>query len=170
MASHDQVNEYANKPIDAEVLIQDIAKHLHSAEGNSNKSNSPLTSAAGPAAISHDPPVRPTTDAVRSQFLHKPAVCRVLPEFVEGLPIQVAQIQHFLNQHDMDSLRRLVHQLRGSGGAYGFPDITQLATAAETSIDQQNSLDAISARVEELVNLVRRVEGYEPSKEQCAPA
>ena len=104
---------------------------------------------------------------IRTQFLDKPVVCRVLPEFIAGLPEQVAQINNSLEQRDLVSLRRMVHQLRGSGGAYGFPDITLLATAAELSIDKKDSLDGICTRVEELVNLVRRVEGYERNKEQC---
>jgi len=110
---------------------------------------------------------KPNGNPIRTQFLDKPIVCRVLPEFIAGLPEQVAQINNSLEQRDLASLRRMVHQLRGSGGAYGFPDITLLATAAESSIDEKGPFDGICTRVEELVNLVRRVEGYEQTREQC---
>ncbi len=106
----------------------------------------------------------PVDRIIRTQFLNKPAVCRVLPEYVAGLPQQVDGIRDSLSRQDLISAKRGVHQLRGSGGAYGFPDITRLATAAESAIETKSSADEIVARVEELLELVQRVEGFEEAK------
>ena len=38
---------------------------------------------------------------------------------------QVAQIQHLLQEQNLAELRRAVHQLKGAGGGYGFPQITR---------------------------------------------
>ena len=121
---------------------------------------------SSPAPAPNAGPTKTSEEVIRTQFLDKPVVCRVLPEYIAGLPEQMAHIQDCLDQRDLATLRRLVHQLRGSGGAYGFPDITELATAAEMSIDEKGPLDGVCTRVNELVNLVRRVEGYERTKEQ----
>jgi HPt (histidine-containing phosphotransfer) domain-containing protein len=99
----------------------------------------------------------------------------VLPEYIAGLSDQVEQIRNALAQHDLDVLRRLVHQLRGSGGAYGFPDVTRLATIAESAINEKTALEEVSQRVGDLVEFVARVEGFNavgkpPSPSQPRPA
>ena len=44
-----------------------------------------------------------------------------------------------------DSIRRLAHSLKGSGGSYGFPEISNVAAIVETSEDTNlaDNLDAL---------------------------
>jgi PAS domain S-box-containing protein len=165
-------DDYATKPVNPEALIQTLAKYIKPA-GKKDAMSKPATTPAvrkespapPPRVASTPPPSDPGGIArIRSQYLDKPAVCRVLGEYVAGLPSQIAEIRDLLARRDLNTLRRLVHQLRGSGGAYGFPDITRLATEAETSIDGKTDITEVSKRVQALLDVVCRVEGYEEPK------
>jgi HPt (histidine-containing phosphotransfer) domain-containing protein len=60
----------------------------------------------------------------------------------------------------------LAHQLKGSGKSYGFPDISRLAAALEDTIIRGQPHDRVRADAEALAALLRRVEGYDRSKER----
>ena len=68
-----------------------------------------------------------------------------------------------------DDLRRLAHQLHGTGGSYvRFPQVTDLATNAEVAIKQGEKPAKIAADVRQLIELVRRIDGYD-SKAEVLP-
>lgn len=50
------------------------------------------------------------------------------------------------------TIRRIAHSLRGSGGTYGFPRITEAAAGVEESADPE-----LAERLEELVGILREV-------------
>jgi HPt (histidine-containing phosphotransfer) domain-containing protein len=52
----------------------------------------------------------------------------------------------------------MIHQLKGSGGLFGFMPITEQAALVEAAIRAGRPLQAIAERVEELVHLMQRVE------------
>jgi len=81
-------------------------------------------------------------------------------EFVDGLPAEVQKISDSLEHNDMASLRRIVHQLRGAAGGYGFDPITGPATKAEESIDASGGLTEITIKIKSLIDVVRRIDGY----------
>ena len=62
----------------------------------------------------------------------------------------------------MEELRRLVHQLKGAGAGYGFPNITEAAKKTESLIKATAECEAVQAAVNELVELIRGIEGYDP--------
>jgi HPt (histidine-containing phosphotransfer) domain-containing protein len=94
----------------------------------------------------------------------------VITEFVDGLPAEVQKISDSLEHKDMASLRRVVHQLRGAAGGYGFDPITSPATKAEESIDSSGSLAEITTKINSLVDVVRRIDGYGERKANAETA
>ncbi len=62
--------------------------------------------------------------------------------YAEGLPQRVSIIEAVWSRLALassdettrDTLRRLVHTLKGSGGTFGFPSITAAATTLENSL------------------------------------
>jgi signal transduction histidine kinase/CheY-like chemotaxis protein/HPt (histidine-containing phosphotransfer) domain-containing protein len=88
-----------------------------------------------------------------------------LPIFVSHLPRQVAALNELLNRGDIQAVDEVVHQLKGSGGVYGFNRITELATLAETSI-RVGELEAIARDVRTLAETIRRVDGYDKALER----
>jgi len=59
--------------------------------------------------------------------------------------------------------------LKGAGGGYGFSTISDRAGQAEKLIREQAQFDSIRAQVEELIELVRSVDGYDRRKESATP-
>jgi chemotaxis protein histidine kinase CheA len=69
-----------------------------------------------------------------------------------------------LDEQDVQALRRVVHQLRGSGGGYGFDAISELAASAEAAIASAADLESIKLKIDELTALLQRVEGFDASQ------
>ena len=92
-------------------------------------------------------------------------------EFTVGdLPSQVWSMQDCAGRHDLPALKRLAHQLKGAGGGYGFPQITEAAGAVEHDIAGSHPPEEIGAHLEVLIELIRRVEGYQSTSERNATA
>jgi HPt (histidine-containing phosphotransfer) domain-containing protein len=71
-----------------------------------------------------------------------------------------------MEQADLSALKEVIHQLKGSGGTYGFPGITRSAAEAERRIMEHEPLAKVREGVEELVRMVRSVEGYDSARER----
>jgi HPt (histidine-containing phosphotransfer) domain-containing protein len=106
-----------------------------------------------------------STGKICSEYAGVPQVARVLADYVASLPPQVARMADALAHGDRDVLRRLAHQLHGTGGSYGFPQVTALATDAESAIRQSEKASKIAADVRRLIEMVRRIDGYDPAGE-----
>jgi HPt (histidine-containing phosphotransfer) domain-containing protein len=94
----------------------------------------------------------------------------VLEDYVARLPTQVARLNDLWRAGSLAELRRIVHQMKGAGGGYGFPDVTRLAARAEDAIKAEAPAEAVLREVEALVELVRRVEGYRADRENSCDA
>ena len=97
---------------------------------------------------------------IRSEYADVPAVRRVLPEYITGLSSQVRLLHQCLGERRLGDLRRAVHQLRGTGGAYGFGELSRLAAIAECTIDKGQALETISDDIRNLADAIRNIEGY----------
>ncbi|HEX8523566.1 MAG TPA: ATP-binding protein [Tepidisphaeraceae bacterium] len=140
--------DYLTKPIDKYQFLWTVARHLD--------------------AIRREEPPRPSPsqhESVRSDFVNDAAMSELVTQFVEELPQQVAKLSEFLEEHRIDELRRLVHQLKGAGGGFGFAPITTEAAKAEHLIRSSAELSKVERAVRDLIALIRKVEGYQPSRE-----
>ncbi|MEC7712707.1 MAG: Hpt domain-containing protein [Candidatus Thermoplasmatota archaeon] len=51
---------------------------------------------------------------------------------------ELAKIQEDLGDMTLDSLRTFGHNIKGSGGMYGFDEVTELGTEIEASAKEEN--------------------------------
>jgi HPt (histidine-containing phosphotransfer) domain-containing protein len=77
----------------------------------------------------------------------------------------VGQLGRLFAERDYRRLRDVLHRLKGSAGMYGFAQVSQAAAEAETGLGgEDEGVDdapaAAASSVQELIDLVRRVEGY----------
>ena len=86
---------------------------------------------------------------------------KIIKEFVEGLPEEVAKMNRMLAEQDLRALRRVVHLLRGSGGGYGFDSVSELAANAEAAIHAVDSLESIKLKIDSLTGVIQRIEGFD---------
>jgi HPt (histidine-containing phosphotransfer) domain-containing protein len=65
-------------------------------------------------------------------------------------------------------LCQAIHRLRGAAGGYGFDQVTELAAKAETSIRASAAIDVIATQTQELVDVIKRIDGFGQTKAVAA--
>ncbi|HEX4052725.1 MAG TPA: response regulator [Tepidisphaeraceae bacterium] len=147
-------SDYLTKPIDRELLLRTTFSYL--------PKSGPAARTPQPSPASHSPgpvPVPSGPEAVAS------AMQKAVEGFVGRLPARVASLNSFVEAGEIEELRRLTHQLKGAGAGYGFPQITETAARVEALIKSSEQLETIRGGVNELVQLIRSVKGYNRTKE-----
>ena len=123
---------FATKPISRRALLDTVRAHLPGGPRSGG------VSVQGPLV---------------SEAADDPELGTVLATFVGRLPERVAAMEEALAARDLKSLAVLAHQLRGVAGGYGFPSITEAATALEAAVTAQRDVER---RLAALAVLCRR--------------
>ncbi len=147
--------DYLTKPIDRELLLRTTASYLQKVVPSAPASATPAAPAPNPVAV----PIVAGTDPVAS------AMRKAVEGFINRLPARVVSLTNLVQTGEVEELRRLTHQLKGAGAGYGFPQITEIAARVESLIKSSEQLDTIKTGVDELVELIRSIKGYDRSKE-----
>jgi HPt (histidine-containing phosphotransfer) domain-containing protein len=92
----------------------------------------------------------------RSRYASDPYIGPILPKFHARLAQHVKHMEAFRAAGNGEELRRLLHQLKGSGKSYGYDGISTHAAAAEESLRSGgNGREALDA----LIAYIRDIEG-----------
>lgn len=84
-------------------------------------------------------------------------IAALVPRFLAHRAADVGRIRTALASADFEAIRRMAHGMKGSGGGYGFPEISRLGAAMEEGARQRDaaaigelvaSLEAYLARIE----------------------
>ena len=86
-----------------------------------------------------------------------PLLADLVPGYVREKRRQMADLRRLVTEGDMDRLKRIAHDIKGTGAAYGIPDVTRLGRALETA-GQQGDAALASSLVDELDTLLARVQ------------
>jgi len=108
---------YLSKPLDRSRLIRTIARYI--APG------SPDAQDDSPA------PGDQVDGTIGSQFADDPALAGILTEFVDSLGEKIEALREALAAGSWPELETLAHQLKGAGGSYGYPVLTDAAADLE---------------------------------------
>jgi signal transduction histidine kinase len=148
-------DDYLSKPIFTDRLVAILGQYLTPVE-------------APPSAALENPS---GAGQLRSGLSGNEKLRALLERFIARLPERVDEMQRLLRESDLHNLSRALHQLKGAAGGYGFPEITLAARRAEESIKQCEDLKHIALQVQELTELIRRVEGFpaQPPPEPVPP-
>ena len=157
--------DYLPKPVERYQLLSTAACYM-------GKSQRVPAAQAATARAAVDPPagVRHDASAPAGSVATNPKYRALLDKFISRLPERVATMTRLLQEQNLVELERAVHQLKGAGHGYGFTGITEIAARAEQRIRAKAGIEAIKAEVDELVRLIRSVQGYAPSREAAPPA
>jgi len=99
----------------------------------------------------------PPEDPISSDLVKEdPSYADIVVQFVEGLNERLSTMENALTGSDFEALRVAAHQLKGSGGGYGYPVLTQHAAELE-QLARQASLDLCATELEELKELCARI-------------
>lgn len=108
----------------------------HRIESNSSESETPL----------------------RSRFCNDPDMAELVTYFVEEIPQRIEALREYCDSGDREGVQRIAHQLKGSSAGFGFDEIGQAAACLETPLKEEASLDDVKAQIDELTDLLRRVQ------------
>jgi CheY-like chemotaxis protein len=150
--------DYLSKPISRSVLLSTCAGYLSSGPAPAIKPAGGETPAA-PLPTEGSAPLC-------SSLANDARVAKVLDRFVSRLPERVNQIRALLDGRDLENLRKAVHNLKGAGSGYGFVPLSEQSARAEDALRAQQSLDQIRREVDTLLQLIRRVSGYDTGAER----
>ena len=113
-------DDHLTKPIDRTRLVHAVADFAGK--------QSPVDEAPGEKA-----PTEPTDgqDVLVSDLDDDEDLREVIDEFVVSLPEQVRAMREAMENNHFDELRRLAHQIKGAGGSYGYPSLTNAGKSVE---------------------------------------
>jgi HPt (histidine-containing phosphotransfer) domain-containing protein len=91
-------------------------------------------------------------EPIRSVFADDPDFRDLLVEFAAAMPERRDGLIGAHRSGEYDLLRTRAHQLKGAGGGFGFPQLTELAAALEKACIAQEPVGIVDA--------LERVVGY----------
>lgn len=83
-----------------------------------------------------------------SNLAGDPDFSDLLREFVNNLSQRQQSLRECLDKNQTERLTRIIHQLKGACGGYGFPTLTDAACIIEDQLRQGRSLDEIRDEIE----------------------
>jgi len=72
----------------------------------------------------------------------------LIPDFLQNKRNEIGIIRASLNEDDFENIARIAHKIKGSGGGYGFTEMSKIAQMIEVSTKAKNK--------EEISNLLDR--------------
>jgi HPt (histidine-containing phosphotransfer) domain-containing protein len=81
----------------------------------------------------------------------------LIPRYLDRRHKEIETFRAQLAAGDFEALRIGGHSLKGSGGGYGFPDLTRIGATIETAAKSSNAA-AIEAALTEYADYMQRVE------------
>lgn len=95
-------------------------------------------------------------DRVRSAFADDPDFHELLEEFAAAMPQRLTGLLEAHRTAAYDLLRTRAHQLKGAGGGFGFPRLSELAGDLEKACMSQDPVRIIGA-LEPVVGYMKRI-------------
>lgn len=90
------------------------------------------------------------SDVLISQMADDEDFLPLLEMFVDELDDRIAAIRTQFDQSQGDRVRELAHQLKGAGGGYGYPQITEAAKALEDVLKADGPVAEVKAKIDQL--------------------
>jgi CheY-like chemotaxis protein/HPt (histidine-containing phosphotransfer) domain-containing protein len=180
--------DYLSKPVDRHRLVETVARHLPglalrvgagAGPGAAEADPTPTAVPVGGAAVGQAPTAEAVPEAevggtATGRLALPPTVDegvrRFFPKFLERVAELVPQLEAGLREQRLEELANLAHQIKGTAGLYSLHPLTAAAGRAEALARECDpaataGLAALAGEVEELVRLVRSIDGYDATKE-----
>lgn len=81
----------------------------------------------------------------------------LLQQFISEIPERISKLDFAFAADDVESLKRIVHQLKGACGGYGFPSLTEEAFALEQAMSNATSVEEFASEKAHFVANLRRM-------------
>lgn len=128
------------KPIEQSVLLRTLARQL--AQHPSNPVPDPSLKTTVSKRVTETDSETDST-AIKVPVII-PEVAELLPLFLELREAEPAAIRQAAADQNFKTLERLGHGLKGVGGSFGFPEISELGSRLETAVDRRDLPEVLS--------------------------
>ncbi|MBF0344836.1 MAG: Hpt domain-containing protein [Nitrospirae bacterium] len=81
----------------------------------------------------------------------------IVPDYLSKMRVDIKLIKSGLSENDMEKIRVVGHQLKGSGGGYGFDYITEVGMAIEKAAKASDAQEILK-QVQLFTNFLDQVE------------
>lgn len=95
-------------------------------------------------------------DPIHSNLADDESIADLLEEFVDSLHGKGQCIEDFVSQADLVNLKKIIHQLRGACGGYGFPQLTEAAEVIDENLKLGICLDDLRPKLSNFVSSLKR--------------
>jgi len=95
---------------------------------------------------------------IRSRFCNDPDMAELVTYFVQEVPQRLEALRACCASGDREGVQRIAHQLKGASAGYGFDVLGEAAASLEAPLMQQAALDDVQSQIDELTDLLRRVQ------------
>ncbi len=135
------------KPIDRERLIHTVLQYARS------KVSQTEVPAARPSPTANSG----RGEQIVSELAHDPLLAEILPEFVQCLPDRLEALCQALKEERLAEAERLAHQLKGAGGSYGYPALSEAAKSLEVAA-KIHDMDRATTALAEVNEVCRAIQ------------
>ena len=167
------MNDYVAKPINVKTLAEVIDRNL--SNGRKQQSNFGLhppvpdrtgnadcglkgsESEIGQVVTASKETEQSAPEVICSEYADDADLVELIDEFVAGLEEEIKAMRKVLGSGDYDGLRRLAHQMKGAGGSYGYPMLTEAAKILEGAA-KANDVESCTTALDELEVLCQAVD------------
>jgi HPt (histidine-containing phosphotransfer) domain-containing protein len=118
-------------------------------------SNKVLRDGSNQAPVSDSKP-RSQVKVLVSELANDPEFALLIDKFLNHLGPKIEKMSSYLSSRQLEDLAGLAHQLKGAGGGYGYPSITEAAREVENRAKSRTEIEEIEAAVAELTNLCQQ--------------
>jgi len=98
-----------------------------------------------------------TRPLVSELLIEEPDFHEVIVAFVEKLPALIQELQAMHEQQDWNTMKDRIHDLKGLGGGYGYPQVSEVANTIESGLLGQQH-DRIAEQIDQLRELLGRIQ------------
>jgi len=84
---------------------------------------------------------------IYSTLASDPDYIDLVKGFVSKFPLEAELIRRCLSEKNLVLLQRIMHQLRGSCGGYGFPTLTEYAGQIDERLKTGQTLESVEADI-----------------------
>ncbi len=101
-------------------------------------------------------PLADTTPIVSRFVKEEPDLMDIVVKFVEELPTRLDELLEAYEQRDWERLKDRIHNLKGMGGGFGYPQVTEMAGKIEFEVRSGN-YESVRHMLKEFDDLCKRI-------------
>ena len=94
-----------------------------------------------------------------STYINEEGMAEIINIFLDGIPKTITTLEASYASANRADFCKLIHQLKGAGGGYGFAEITTMAIGIETKlrVPQKEWKEDIQKKMDEFIIILQRV-------------